>query len=150
MTARFPHHYHVDLMRWDEASVLVATPRPPIRAGAPALFGGSDDWWSPEHLLLAAIELCFSTTLQALARNTDVSIPSYRSRIEGVLDKTKDGLAFTSIRLEAFLSVDASQVQRAEAVLAAAAKRCIVSNTLAVPVEHTWHVTPSQPVAASI
>jgi len=41
---------------------------PDLRLEAPSDFGGPGDAWSPEHLLLVAVQSCFLLTLRAVAR----------------------------------------------------------------------------------
>src|SRR6185369_14403591 len=110
----FPHHYDVAL-EWDgqAGANITAEPRPQIVGGAPSQFGGRDDWWSPEHLLLSAVSLCLMTTFQAFARKHALSVARYGSLVRGILDKTPEGLGFTSIVLEVDLSVAEADVARA-------------------------------------
>ena len=66
MPAAFPHHYTCDLEIKDDASSwLKAAPRQAILGGNPPEFDGSDSWWSPEHLLLAALQTCYRGTWNA-------------------------------------------------------------------------------------
>ncbi len=134
--APFPHHYRVAL-DWDAGTVaqLSAAPRVSIAGGAPPEFGGTDEWWSPEQLLLGAASLCLMTTFQALAARKALEVRSYSGRAEGTLAKTSAGLAFTSIVLSVTATVAAADVARAEQTLAEAKKYCIVANALKVPIE---------------
>ena len=135
MPAPFPHHYEVRLSTSGESSVLGGGHRPDIVGGAPVEFEGSDRWWSPEHLLLSAVALCLTTTFQAFAARAGVGIVQFRVQAAGVLDKTPEGLAFTSIRLTVDLMVDEDERVRAEQLLRSAKRHCIVANALKTPVE---------------
>jgi organic hydroperoxide reductase OsmC/OhrA len=143
MPAPFPHHYDVTLRGEGAGGVLTADPRPPILGGAPASFDGSDEWWSPEHLLLSSLSLCLLTTLKAVAAKARLALSACVSRAEGVLDKTPAGLAFTSITLHVDLQVGAADVERARQLLESAKKHCIVSNSLKPPVTLQISVTPA-------
>lgn len=135
-TAPFPHRYDVTL-EWEAGAVaaLESAPRTPIAGGAPPEFGGTDAWWSPEQLLLGAASLCLMTTFQALAARKELPVQAYRTRAEGVLDRTAGGLAFTSVVLDVTVTVAAIDVVRAEQLLCDAKQHCIVANSLKVPIE---------------
>jgi organic hydroperoxide reductase OsmC/OhrA len=134
--APFPHHYELSLSATDEGQGRIcAGPRLEIMGGPPAQFGGRDDWWSPEHLLLGAVSLCLFTTFRALAQARDVIVTGYSSQVKGILDRTADGPAFTSIVLHVGLTVPEGQKERAVELLERAKRICIVSRALKPPVD---------------
>jgi organic hydroperoxide reductase OsmC/OhrA len=128
--APFPHRYTVHL----EDRMLMAPPRALIPAGAPPQFGGSDQVWSPEELLVAAVLECLWTTFEAFARRDGLVVRSYSGAGTGVLDRAAGGPAFTSIDLSVDLMVEAGEEARARALLGSAEKHCIISHALCVPV----------------
>jgi len=131
MSAPFPHTYVAELELKDEASSWVkAPPRPPLLGGNPPEFDGTPEWWSPEHLLLAALQICYRGTFSALAAKPGVKPKSFRTRAEAKLDKTPAGIVFTEIKLEVFVEVPAAQVETTKELLAKAKKYCITSNQL--------------------
>lgn len=90
--APFPHHYELSVTAAAEGQGRIhAGQRPEIVGGPPAQFGGRDDWWSPEHLLLGAVSLCLLTTFRALADARGVSVIGYSSLVKGILDRTAEG-----------------------------------------------------------
>jgi len=143
MPMPFPHHYEVTLRSEGEGGLLTAQARPPILGGAPASFDGSDAWWSPEHLLLSSLSLCLLTTLRALAAKARLALSAYVSHAEGVLDRTPEGLAFTSITLHVDLTVAGGEELFARQLLEKAKKHCIISNSLKPPVSLRVSVTPA-------
>jgi organic hydroperoxide reductase OsmC/OhrA len=134
--APFPHHYAVRLDGREAAGVLIAPPRALIVGGAPVEFGGREDWWSPEHLLLASVSLCLKATFEALARARRLEIVRYEAVARGVLDRTPAGIAFTWLLGSVDLEVAPEQAAFARALLEKASRSCIVSKTLNVPVEY--------------
>ncbi len=139
----FPHHYEVDVeWRGERGSILSAPPRPEILGGPPAQFGGHDEWWSPEHLLLSAVSLCLMATFQSLASHAELGVRGYHSVVKGLLDRTPDGLAFTSIVLHVDLQVAAADLERAAPLLERSKRHCIVANALRVPVDLRPSITP--------
>ena len=135
MASPFPHHYDVRLFAGNGSATLAGGSRPDIVGGPPPEFDGRADWWSPEHLLLSAAGLCLMTTFQAFAARAGLPVEGYESRVDGVLDKTAAGLAFTSIAITVDLRVAETDRTRAEQLLQSAKRHCIVANALKTPVE---------------
>jgi organic hydroperoxide reductase OsmC/OhrA len=142
--APFPHSYSVTLSD-DE---LAAHPRLPIHMGTPPEFGGTDDVWSPEHLLVAAVVSCLKTTFDAYARRERISVHAWRATAKGTLEKGRGGPVFTSIDLEVELETDRGDEARAVATLVTAERNCIVSRALSVPVHLETKVTAAPGRAA--
>ena len=140
MTATFPHRYHVQVEGGAGGAVMSAPPRPEFRGGPPVEFGGRDDWWSPEHLLLSAAGLCLKTTFEVFASRARLMVLAYSSRVEGTLDKTPQGLSFTSIAIAVELVVAEEDAARAGDLLRTAKDHCIVANALKTPVRLTASV----------
>jgi organic hydroperoxide reductase OsmC/OhrA len=148
MATPFPHHYEVRVEGGTGGAIMSAPPRPEFRGGPPEQFDGRNDWWSPEHLLLSAAALCLKTTFEAFARRRGLEVLAYGSRVEGALDKTPKGLAFTSIVIDVELAVGAGDATRAEEILRSAKDHCIVSNALKTPVEVVITVKAVAPAQA--
>ena len=128
--APFPHTYTVRL----EDRRLGAPPRAPIAVGAPPQFGGSNEVWSPEDLLIGAVLECLWTTFEAYARHEQLEVIGWQGTGTGILDKGPAGPQFTSITLAIQLAVAAADAERARRILATAEKHCIISNALRVAV----------------
>jgi organic hydroperoxide reductase OsmC/OhrA len=148
MPAPFPHHYHVRVEGGAGGAVLSAPPRPDFRGGPPAEFDGRDDWWSPEHLLLSAVGLCLKTTFDAIAARARLTVLSYASRVEGALEKTAQGLAFTTIAVTVDVVVGEGETERAGELLRKAKEHCIVSNALKTPTQLVASVKAASPAPA--
>jgi organic hydroperoxide reductase OsmC/OhrA len=151
MAMPFPHHYDVCLT-WsgDSAARISAGGRPSIEGGAPSEFGGSDAWWSPEHLLLSSVGLCFATTFQAFARRRGLNVDGLSCRAEVALEKLATGPAFSGLVLHVQAHVPKVEDEPiARQLLEEAKKHCIVGNALMPPVhlEATVVVSPAGPPA---
>jgi organic hydroperoxide reductase OsmC/OhrA len=141
--APLPHRYTVTLDR----SFLSAPPRTPIALGPPPQFGGTEDRWSPEELLVGAALECLWTTFEAYARRDGLEVDGWSGTGVGVLDKGTPVPVFTSIALSVTLSVARADEERARRLLATAEQRCIISNALKVPIN--VDVTVHAPLAAA-
>lgn len=128
----FPHHYEVSLIwKGGETSELSSGPRPVLPGGPPAQFDGTDETrWSPEHLVLAALAQCLLLTWITLNKRSQIPLKGWESKGESVLEKTKEGLVFTSFKLSVTLTTDAERVEEARRLLDTAKKYCIIANSL--------------------
>lgn len=127
----FPHTYTCELETKDDASSVVkAGPRPPLTGGNPPEFDGSDAWWSPEHLLLASLQICFRGTWNALSARPGIKASKFATKATATLEKGTAGIVFTRIELTARVTVPAAHVESAKELLAKAKKFCIISNQL--------------------
>ena len=132
MPAPFPHRYDLSLT-WTggDGCDLSSGARPVIRGGPPAQFDGTNETqWSPEHLVLAALAQCMMATYFALNKRAGIETKSYSSKAESVLDKTKEGLVFTSFKVTVSVKVAADKIEDARRLVESSKKFCIVSNAL--------------------
>jgi organic hydroperoxide reductase OsmC/OhrA len=131
MPQPFPHLYTVDLeMKDDAASWLKAPPRPALLGGNPPEFDGNAEWWSPEHLLLASLQLCYRGTFLALAARPGIKAKSFTTRATAKLEKTAAGIVYTEIRMHVSATVAAAQVDATKELLVKAKKYCITANQM--------------------
>ena len=131
MPQPFPHHYVAELEPKDDtASWIKAPPRPALLGGNPPEFDGNAEWWSPEHLLLGSLQICYRGTFNALAARAGLKPSSYKTRAEGPLEKTDAGVVYTQIKLTVSLTVAAADVDKAKELATKAKKYCITSNAL--------------------
>jgi peroxiredoxin-like protein len=131
-----PHRYEVILSGGAEGyAALAAAGLTNLPSAPPVEFGGPGDAWSPEQLLLAAIDSCFLFTLRAVAQASRLEFISLEVASEGTVDRRDGGLAFTEIVLRPRLLVRAGTDQgRALGVLEKAKRTCLVSASLSTAV----------------
>jgi peroxiredoxin-like protein len=131
-----PHHYHVRLSGGpaDHATVSVEG-APDLRSAPPRDFDGPGDAWSPEHLLLAAVETCFLFTLRVIAQASRLEFLALEVAAEGVVDRRDGALRFTQIVLRPRLTVvPGTDHARARRALEKSEKACLVSASLSTPI----------------
>jgi organic hydroperoxide reductase OsmC/OhrA len=126
----FPHTYTVTL----EDRQMLAPPRAPIAVGPPPQFGGTDDRWSPEELLVASSLECLWTTFEAYARRDRLTVERFAGGGTAVLDRGPGVPVFTSLTLHIDLQVGPGDEARARKLLELAESKCIISNVLKVRV----------------
>jgi organic hydroperoxide reductase OsmC/OhrA len=130
----FPHRYRVHLEQRGEETVLTDGAKPILLGGPPPEGGGRPSWWSPEHLLASSVGLCFTSTFRALAARTQLSPRRYTADVETMLDRTADGVQFTSFVIRVALEVAPGQIELAARLLDQAKLHCLVVKTLKAPV----------------
>jgi organic hydroperoxide reductase OsmC/OhrA len=138
MPSPFPHHYEASVTLEDPGNAegfLSTSEVVRARVGPPPQFDGRPGHHSPEDLLLAAVASCHMTTLVALARRKDLPVKRYAARASGTVEKTREGLRFTSIRLQVEAATAPGRENDLGQLVALAETHCIVSNVLRLGVE---------------
>jgi peroxiredoxin-like protein len=131
-----PHRYDVRLTGGPAGyAALSGTGLPELQSAPPLDFDGPGDAWSPEHLLLAAVDACFLFTLRAVARASKLEFIALELSSEGTVDRANGVTRFTEIVLRPKLTL-APGTDRARAlwVLEKSKKACLVTASLSAPV----------------
>jgi peroxiredoxin-like protein len=131
-----PHYYTVRLAGSPSGYAIVTADGPAeLRSAPPLDFDGPGGAWSPEHLLLAAVETCFLFTLRAVARASRIEFTTCEVTAEGTVDRTDGVIRFTEITLRPRLRLAAgADPDRAVRVMEKAQQACLVSASLATPI----------------
>lgn len=105
---------------------------PVIGAGAPPEFKGREQNWSPEHLLVAAVNSCYALTLLAIAEFSKISVVSFASTAKGKLEKLAEGgHQVTEIVVKPRIVVaSADDLSRMPRIVQKAKENCFVSNSI--------------------
>ena len=145
-----PHRYHVRLLGGKAPyGCLTAAGLTPLETAAPADFGGPGDAWSPEHLLLAAVQSCFLFTFGAVSRASKVDFDRLDIEAAGVVDRDQGVTRFADIVLTVRVTVPAgSDHQQLLRLIARTEKNCLVSASLStrVRVEPEIYTCGAEPV----
>lgn len=130
-----PHRYEVHLSGGPAGYAELATAGvPPLRTAPPADYDGPGNAWSPEHLLLAAVEGCFLFTLRAIARASKMEFARLEVEAIGTIDKIDGVTRFTEIVLRPTCTVPAgANHERVLSMLEKSKKACLVSASLSAP-----------------
>jgi len=131
-----PHRYDVTLAGGPAGYATVTVEgAPPLRSAPPLDFDGPGDAWSPEHLLLAAVETCFLFTLRAVAHASRIEFTALEVRATGTVDRQDGVMRFTEIVLRPKLTLPAgADRDRALRALDKSERSCLVSASLATPI----------------
>jgi peroxiredoxin-like protein len=128
------HYYEVKL-NWESdrkglmsspvlnAHIEVATP-PEFPKGIPGI-------WSPEHLLVAAVNSCLMTTFLAIAENSAFNFISFTSNANGKLEKVDGKYMISEIVLSPVLTIkNDAEKEKAMKLLQKSEAACLISNSV--------------------
>jgi organic hydroperoxide reductase OsmC/OhrA len=134
----------------DKACEVKSSDRPALTVATPPEFGGPEGVWTPEHLLVAAVDSCLLSTFLYFADRFKLPLRSYASAAQGRVEKTLEGLRFTGIDVSIrFAVADAKAVQKAMSLRLQEKleKYCPVSASLGCPVRLDLDVSQADDVA---
>jgi peroxiredoxin-like protein len=138
-------HTYKTGVRWMEQKkgALTSPGLPELSVATPPEFpGGHPGIWSPEHLFIAAAEVCLMTTFLAIAENSKLSFISYGSEAEGTVEKTDQGFLVTGITIRARVAIqDEAARDRARRIVEKAEQACIISKSMKTPIHLEVEVT---------
>jgi peroxiredoxin-like protein len=131
-----PHTYRVDLAAGPAGYGHVDSgPLPQIRIATPPEYGGPGDAWTPEHLLLAAVDACFLFTFRAVTAAEHVFFEYLELASEGTVSRKDGKTRFTEIVLKPRVKIgpdtDAEDLLR---LMKKAERACLVTASLDLPV----------------
>lgn len=103
--------------------IEVATP-PEFPKGMPGI-------WSPEHLLVAAVNSCLMTTFLAIAENFKFDFIHFESNANGTLEKVDGKFMMSEVILSPVLTIapDADK-EKAIRILEKSEAACLISNSV--------------------
>ena len=105
--------------------------------GPPAEYGGGPNSLNPEEMLVASVNSCIMLVFFHFADKLGVEIASYHSDAEGKVEKTRNGLRFTNVEVRARVGLgDGSSAEKIEEIAQLAEQYCLVSGSLACPVQY--------------
>jgi peroxiredoxin-like protein len=105
------------------SNIEVATP-PEFPKGMPGI-------WSPEHLLVAAVNSCLMTTFLAIAENFKFDFINFESNANGTLEKVDGKFMMSEVILSPVLTItpDADK-EKAIRILEKSEAACLISNSV--------------------
>lgn len=128
------HHYEVNV-NWEadrkglmtspvlNENIEVATP-PEFPKGMPGI-------WSPEHLLVAAVNSCLMTTFLAIAENSKFDFANFESNADGKLEKVEGKFMISEIELKPVVTIRKEEDrEKAIRILDKSEAACLISNSV--------------------
>lgn len=133
MNEQLPYYYETEV-EWTGArkGELRSPALPALEIAAPPEFKGHENLWTPEHLYVAAVNVCFMTTFLAIAELSKLEVAEFTCSASGKLEKAEGrGLKITEVVLHPKLVIRQPQdLERAGRLLEKAEANCLISNSI--------------------
>jgi peroxiredoxin-like protein len=102
-----------------------------IHVATPPAFGGEGRHWSPEHLLLGAVNSCFMSTLLVFVKKMNIELSRFECSSIGRVDLEDGKYRFTRIDVYPKIFTTATgDLEKAKKALEKTQQYCLVSNSL--------------------
>lgn len=128
------HHYEVKVDWQSDRKGLMSSPvlNEELAVATPPEFPkGMPGIWSPEHLLVAAVNSCLMTTFLAIAENFKFDFINFESNASGKLEKVDGKFMISEITLSPVLTITADADQeKAMRILQKSEAACLISNSI--------------------
>lgn len=144
-----PVHFYDTTIEWQdsrrgvlsssvlESNIEVVTP--------PEFAGGIPGKWSPEHLLVAAVNSCLMTTFLAIAENSKLEFIAFKSYANGKLEKVDGKFMISEITLSPTLVLpEGANMERAERILQKSEAACLISNSVKATIIFQPHIVAEE------
>jgi peroxiredoxin-like protein len=128
------HHYQVKVNWISDRKGTMSSPvlNSTIEVATPPEFPkGMPGIWSPEHLLVAAVNSCLMTTFLAIAENFKLGFIHFESNADGKLEKVEGKYQITEVVLSPILTIsnDADK-EKAMRILEKSEAACLISDSV--------------------
>ena len=132
-------------IRWtdDRKGALSGAFKPELPISSPPEFKGDRGFWSPEDMLVGAVNACVLMTFVAYAQHKGLELVSYTSSAEGVLESIDGQYRFTEVVLLPHVVVKSEEDMALAREIMRDACRCSMitnSTTAAVKVFPQFHL----------
>ena len=128
------HYYNVDLNWQADRKGMMSSPvlQSTIEVATPPEFPkGMSGIWSPEHLLVAAVNSCLMTTFLAIAENSTFNFNKFESNASGKLERVDNKFMISEITLSPVLTIhEENDRDRALRILEKSEAACLISNSV--------------------
>lgn len=122
--------------RGGRRGVISALALPGLEVSSPPEFKGEPGLWSPEELLVAAINSCLLMTFLAYAQREELNLAKFTSTAEGLLEHAEGKYRITDVVLKPSLVVNSEEdVLMARDILERAHRDCIITNSVRAQVK---------------
>lgn len=103
----------------------------PLYTSSPAEFGGSGKEWSPEHLLLSAIDSCYMLTFVGFAKKANLSFTHLECNAIGQVQLVDGKYKFSIINVYPKIQISNEAFRElANATALKTQRYCLVSNSI--------------------
>ena len=128
-------HYYEVAVQWSaDRKGIMSSPvlTQKIEVATPPEFAkGMVGIWSPEHLLVAAVNSCLMTTFLAIAENSKLEFITFDSKAKGKLETVDGKYMISEVELMPTVTIsNEADKEKATRVLMKSEKACLISNSV--------------------
>jgi len=132
-TFRYQNH-----LTWKSGlrGTMVSPGKHEVVVGSPPEFKGEEGLWSPEELLVGAVNTCLKLTFLSYAKHKGLEVVSYESHADGLLENVDGKYRVTQITVEPRVALKSeADFGRAGEIMASAKEDCFISNSITATVK---------------
>jgi len=109
--------------------------KPEMDVGSPPEFKGEPGLWSPEELLVGALNACLMLTFVAMAQSKGVEFAAYDSAAEGLLENVDGRYRITEVSVRPSIVLKSqADLEAARTIMNEVEKNCFISNSITAKV----------------
>ena len=125
-------------LRWNGArrGKMSAAGKPDVDIGSPPEFKGEPGIWSPEDLLVGALNACLMLTFVSLAHSKGVAFSAYESAAEGSLENVDGKFLITEVSVQPNVVLKSDRdLETARTIMGQVEEHCFISNSIKAKVK---------------
>ena len=149
-----PKTYQYEVgVRWsgEKRGALTVAGKRGLDVASPPEFRGHPGIWSPEDLLVAAVNSCTMTTFLSAAKRHGIDLVSYECDATGTLETADGVFRFTRVVLRPRIVVGRpEQVGAAREAFHEAEAGCLIANSILAKVQADPKITAIMPAPAGM
>lgn len=136
-----------NLMRSNTMSDPTNSTLPDVKIQLPASFKGpknaegKDNYYTPEHMFLAAVSGCFFTTFSAISNHSNLKYKTIEIESKGMMDKVDGKSIMAKIEQKIVLTIPSMEnTKKAEKILEKVENNCPLANSTKSEIHNTYEV----------
>ena len=130
----FTYHTAVE-WKSDRQGMLRSEGKPDINISSPPEFKGIPGMWTPEDLIVAALEICQMSTFLSFGTRKGIPLKSYKSSAEGLLENVDGKYRFTKVIVRPTIVIESSWTkEQVEEIVHSAHENCLIGNSMTAEV----------------
>jgi len=116
--------------------ILSASGHPNVEVGNPPAFKGTPDVWSPEDLLIGALNACLMLTFLYQMQRRHLEVVAYESSAQGTLEHRDGKYRVTGIVVQPRISLKSDHdIEAAREAIKDTVDSCMISNSILATVQ---------------
>jgi organic hydroperoxide reductase OsmC/OhrA len=110
--------------------------KPEVTVGSPPEFKGEPGIWSPEELLVGALNACLMLTFVSLAQTKRVQFIGYESAADALLENVDGRYQITEVSVQPSLTLKTqADLEAARTIMGEVERHCFISNSIKAKVK---------------